>query len=72
MVEATGSHLSLRASISLENWGGRDADPWTAFILAEATLSFVGFGFAVLPPVIEQSNAFVKELPDYLADLRGN
>jgi predicted PurR-regulated permease PerM len=34
--------------------------------------AFVGFGFAVLPPVIEQSNAFVKELPDYLADLRGN
>ena len=34
--------------------------------------AFVGFGFAVLPPVIEQSNAFVKALPDYLADLRRN
>ena len=34
--------------------------------------AFVGFGFALLPPVIEQSNAFVKELPDYLADLRRN
>jgi predicted PurR-regulated permease PerM len=34
--------------------------------------AFVGFGFAVLPPVIEQSNAFVKELPQYLADLRKN
>jgi predicted PurR-regulated permease PerM len=34
--------------------------------------AFVGFGFAVLPPVIEQSNAFIKELPDYLADLRRN
>jgi predicted PurR-regulated permease PerM len=33
---------------------------------------FVGFGFAVLPPVIEQTNAFVKQLPGYLADLRGN
>jgi predicted PurR-regulated permease PerM len=34
--------------------------------------AFVGFGFAVIPPVIEQSNAFVKELPHYLADLRRN
>ncbi len=34
--------------------------------------AFVGFGFAVVPPVIEQSNAFIKELPDYLADLRRN
>jgi predicted PurR-regulated permease PerM len=34
--------------------------------------AFVGFGFALLPPVIEQSNAFVQELPDYLADLRRN
>jgi predicted PurR-regulated permease PerM len=34
--------------------------------------AFVGFGFAVLPPVIEQSNAFVQALPNYLADLRKN
>ena len=34
--------------------------------------AFVGFGFAVVPPVIEQTNAFVKELPSYLSDLRGN
>jgi predicted PurR-regulated permease PerM len=34
--------------------------------------AFVGFGFAVVPPVIEQTNAFVKELPHYLDDLRGN
>jgi predicted PurR-regulated permease PerM len=34
--------------------------------------AFVGFGFAVVPPVIEQTNAFVKELPNYLEDLRGN
>ena len=34
--------------------------------------AFVGFGFAVLPPVIEQSNEFVKALPDYLANLRRN
>jgi predicted PurR-regulated permease PerM len=34
--------------------------------------AFVGFGFAVVPPVIEQSNAFVKELPTYLSDLRKN
>jgi predicted PurR-regulated permease PerM len=34
--------------------------------------AFVGFGFAVVPPVVEQSNAFVQELPTYLADLRRN
>ena len=34
--------------------------------------AFVGFGFAVVPPVVEQTNAFVKEVPSYLDDLRGN
>ena len=34
--------------------------------------AFVGFGFAVVPPVIEQTNAFVKELPTLLSDLRKN
>ena len=34
--------------------------------------AFVGFGFAVVPPAAEQSNAFVKELPTYLDDLRKN
>jgi predicted PurR-regulated permease PerM len=34
--------------------------------------AFVGFGFAVVPPVVEQSNDFVKELPAYLDDLRRN
>lgn len=34
--------------------------------------AFVGFGFAVVPPVVEQSDAFVKDLPQYLDDLRGN
>jgi predicted PurR-regulated permease PerM len=34
--------------------------------------AFVGFGFAVVPPVVEQSDAFVQELPAYLDDLRKN
>ncbi len=34
--------------------------------------AFVGFGFAVVPPVVEQTNALIKELPDLLADLRRN
>ena len=34
--------------------------------------AFVGFGFAVAPPVVEQSNAFVDELPTFLDDLRQN
>jgi predicted PurR-regulated permease PerM len=34
--------------------------------------AFVGFGFAVVPPVVEQSNAFAGDLPNYLEDLRKN
>lgn len=34
--------------------------------------AFVGFGFAVAPPVVEQSNEFVDELPTFLDDLRQN
>ena len=34
--------------------------------------AFVGFGFAVVPPVLEQSDEFVKNVPSYLEDLRGN
>jgi predicted PurR-regulated permease PerM len=34
--------------------------------------AFVGFGFAVVPPVVEQSNDFAQEVPDYLDDLRKN
>ena len=33
---------------------------------------FVAFGFAVVPPVVDQTNSFVKDLPNYLADLRKN
>ena len=32
--------------------------------------AFVGFGYAVLPPVIQQSNDFVSQLPHYLHQLR--
>lgn len=34
--------------------------------------AFVGFGFAVAPPVVEQSNEFVEALPTFLDDLRKN
>jgi len=34
--------------------------------------AFVGFGFAVVPPVAEQSDAFVQNIPDYFDDLRKN
>ncbi len=34
--------------------------------------AFVGFGFAVVPPLVEQSNTFAKDLPGYLDDLRRN
>ncbi len=34
--------------------------------------AFVGFGYAVLPPVIQQSQDFVHQSPQYLHDLRHN
>ena len=34
--------------------------------------AFVGFGFAVVPPVAEQSDAFVQNIPEYFDDLRQN
>ncbi len=34
--------------------------------------AFVAFGFAVVPPVAEQSDEFVKNVPGYLEDLRRN
>jgi predicted PurR-regulated permease PerM len=34
--------------------------------------AFVGFGYAVLPPVIQQSQDFVHQSPQYLLDLRHN
>ena len=34
--------------------------------------AFIGFGFAVVPPVAEQSDAFVQNIPTYLDDLRKN
>ena len=34
--------------------------------------AFVAFGFAVVPPVAEQSDEFVKNVPGYLEDLRKN
>ena len=43
-----------------------------AIVFAVVIGAFAAFGFAVVPPVIEQTNAFVKELPSYLEDLRGN
>ncbi len=43
-----------------------------AIVFAAVIGAFIAFGFAVVPPVIDQTNAFVKELPSYLDDLRGN
>jgi predicted PurR-regulated permease PerM len=34
--------------------------------------AFVAFAFAVVPPVVEQSNAFVTHIPEYLDKLRTN
>ncbi len=43
-----------------------------AIVFVAVIGAFVGFGFAVVPPAVEQTNAFIKELPSYLDDLRSN
>ena len=35
-------------------------------------LFFVGFGFAVVPPIVTQAQAFGNQLPDYLLQLQNN
>ena len=43
-----------------------------AIVFLVVIAAFVGFGFAVVPPVAEQSDEFVQNIPQYLDDLRGN
>jgi predicted PurR-regulated permease PerM len=43
-----------------------------AIVFLVVISAFVGFGFAVVPPVAEQSDEFVQNIPQYLDDLRGN
>jgi predicted PurR-regulated permease PerM len=43
-----------------------------AIVFSIVIAAFVAFGFAVVPPVAEQSDEFVKNVPGYLEDLRGN
>ena len=35
-------------------------------------LAFIGFLFAIVPPILDQSSQFVKQAPNYLDDLRRN
>lgn len=41
-------------------------------VFAGVILFFVGFGFAVVPPIIDQANAFVDKVPEYLTQLEAN
>jgi len=41
-------------------------------VLLAVLLFFVGFGFAVVPPIVEQAQAFANELPRYVSQLQGN
>lgn len=43
-----------------------------AIVFAGVILFFVGFGFAVVPPIVNQSSQFVHELPTYLDKLQHN
>jgi predicted PurR-regulated permease PerM len=43
-----------------------------AVVLFVVLLFFVGFGFAVVPPIVEQAQAFVNAAPAYLAQLQDN
>ena len=41
-------------------------------VLLAVLLFFVGFGFAVVPPIVEQAQAIVSDAPDYVARLQDN
>ena len=43
-----------------------------AAVLMVVLLFFVGFGFAVVPPIVEQAQAFAMELPRYVSQLQDN
>ena len=43
-----------------------------AVVLFVVLLFFVGFGFAVVPPIVEQAQAFVNAAPAYVAQLQDN
>jgi predicted PurR-regulated permease PerM len=43
-----------------------------AVVLFAVLLFFVGFGFAVVPPIVEQAQDFVVASPDYVAQLQDN
>jgi len=41
-------------------------------VLAVVLTFFVGFGFAVVPPIVEQAQELVVQAPDYVSELRTN
>ncbi len=41
-------------------------------VLLAVLLFFVGFGFAVVPPIVEQAQAFADDLPRYVQQLQDN
>ena len=43
-----------------------------AVVLFAVLLFFVGFGFAVVPPIVEQAQDFVVAAPEYVAQLQDN
>ncbi|MCW2572319.1 MAG: family transporter [Frankiales bacterium] len=43
-----------------------------AIVLVGVLLFFVGFGFAVVPPIIDQGTQFAHKAPDYVRQLQGN
>ncbi|MCW2726310.1 MAG: permease-like protein [Frankiales bacterium] len=43
-----------------------------AIVLLGALLFFVGFGLAVVPPIVDQAGQFVNKAPDYIQQLQNN
>ena len=41
-------------------------------VLVAVLLFFVGFGFAIVPPIVEQAQALVVAAPDYVSQLQDN
>lgn len=41
-------------------------------VLVGVLMFFTGFGFAVVPPIVEQAQEFAEQAPDYVAQLQDN
>jgi predicted PurR-regulated permease PerM len=56
----------------LESAGGLKRGPAVAIVFVGALVFLTGMCLAVIPPLVDQSTTFLRNLPDYVTDLQNN